>query len=378
MYSRERIKVMISSRCNDPVELGGAMVKFSDLRHRIKTKVESEELLGGKLFECWINEDAPPAEGSQDSWNTCLGQVRRADLLLVLYNGNAGWARAAGDIGICHAELEAGLSSGAAKVRLVALPPVTTNARTAEGKRNRRFQEFVNRQNLFRGTEARTGEKAVVVVLEALHDAVIRMVKLGNREARKGKYDSGEALDWSRLDFARRKEVTEGILRDALLGQPAAHAAGDHVVVTLGGSPVLLCCHAVPAAMSVAAAREMVGRPFLRDHELDADLGRAHLGPVHLIACHKGVTEKQATDLLGFADATLVTPGFGVYVADNVQKVQLLLLAECRDETTTRHAVQRAMDWLESSGEERYLAERAKARRAIIRTIAEQLTTGST
>ncbi len=99
---------------------------------------------------------------------------------------------------------------------------------------------------------------------------------------------------------------------------------------------------------------------------------------MHLIACHKGVTEKQATDLLGFADATVVTPGFGVYVADNVQKVQLLLLAECRDETTTRHAVQRAMDWLERSGEEKYLAQRAKARRRIIRTIAAQLTSGST
>jgi hypothetical protein len=126
MYSSECIKVMISSRCNDPVVLAGAIVKFSELRRRIKTEIEAEELLGGKLFECWINEDAPPAEGSEDSWNTCLSQVRRADLLLVLYNGNAGWAKVSGDIGICHAELEAGLSSGAAKVRLVALPPVTT------------------------------------------------------------------------------------------------------------------------------------------------------------------------------------------------------------------------------------------------------------
>ena len=62
---------------------------------------------------------------------------------------------------------------------------------------------------------------------------------------------------------------------------------------------------------------------------------------------------------------------------NNEQKVQLLLLAEYRDETTTRHAVQRALDWLNRSGEEQFLAERAKARRAIILTIAEQLDTGS-
>lgn len=86
------------------------IVKFSDLRRRIKAEVGSEALLGGRLFECWINDVAPPAEGSQDSWNTCLGRVRPTDLLLILCNGNAGWAKAAGDIGICHAELEAGLT----------------------------------------------------------------------------------------------------------------------------------------------------------------------------------------------------------------------------------------------------------------------------
>jgi hypothetical protein len=62
---------------------------------------------------------------------------------------------------------------------------------------------------------------------------------------------------------------------------------------------------------------------------------------VHVIACHKGVTENQAVGLLGFPDATIVTPAFGVYVADNVQKIQLILLANCRDESSTRYAVQR-------------------------------------
>jgi ABC-type dipeptide/oligopeptide/nickel transport system ATPase component len=67
-------------------------------------------------------------------------------------------------------------------------------------------------------------------------------------------------------------------------------------------------------------------------------LGREKLGIVGesgLIACHKTVTEAQALRLLGFPDATVVSAPFGVYVADDVQKIQMILIANCRDETTT-------------------------------------------
>jgi len=120
----------------------------------------------------------------------------------------------------------------------------------------------------------------------------------------------------------------------------------------------------VPAAMTVASAREMVGRPFLRDHELAGKMGGDIQGPVHVIACHKGVTENQAVSMLGYPDATIVTPAFGVYVADNVQKIQLILLANCRDESSTRYAVQRFFDWLVRSGEAKFLADRAQGQKS--------------
>jgi len=90
---------------------------------------------------------------------------------------------------------------------------------------------------------------------------------------------------------------------------------------------------------------------------------------VHIIACHKSVTENQAVGLLGFPDATIITPPFGVYVADNIQKVQLVFLANCRDESSTRYAVQRFFDWLNRSGEATYLADRARGRKAIVRRL---------
>jgi hypothetical protein len=65
-------------------------------------------------------------------------------------------------------------------------------------------------------------------------------------------------------------------------------------------------------------------------------LGPRRSGPVHLIACQRSVTESQALRQLGFPDVTVVSPPFGVYVVDEVQKVQLIFLANCRDPTSTR------------------------------------------
>jgi hypothetical protein len=120
--------------------------------------------------------------------------------------------------------------------------------------------------------------------------------------------------------------------------------------------------------MSVPAARELVGRPFLRDDELASHLDGVG-GTVDLIACHRGGTETQAVNMLGFPDATIVTPSFGVYVAGDVQKVQLALLANCRDEQTTQYATQRFFDWLVQSGESTLLAKRAIGRAAFARAI---------
>src|SRR5205085_3247372 len=115
-----------------------------------------------------------------------------------------------------------------------------------------------------------------------------------------------------------------------------------------------------------AQAKEMVGQPFLRDHELVESLKGSRGGPVHVIACHKTATEAQATRLLGFPDATVVSSPFGVFVADNIQKVQFAFIVNCRDETNTRHGAQRFFKWLSETGEEALVASRAIARARIV------------
>jgi hypothetical protein len=226
----------------------------------------------------------------------------------------------------------------------------------------------VDRQELGRRF-ATTDDEALRFMLDALQDAVVAMVHLGLNNSR-GR-DTGAPLDWSRLDYERRKTAMEKVLHVSLQSE-GAKEVGPACIHAIEGESVCFCCHAVPAAMTVATAREMVGRPFLPDHELVREMPEDAQGPVHVIACHKSVTENQAVNLLGFPDATIVSPAFGVYVADNVQKIQIIMLANCRDESSTRYAVQRFFDWLARSGEGRYLATRAKGRKAIISVIAEQ------
>jgi hypothetical protein len=165
------------------------------------------------------------------------------------------------------------------------------------------------------------------------------------------------------------------VLRDAMRQRAGSSEDREHLFVRLGDVDVLCIPTAIPAALTVSAAREMVGQPFLRDHELSSVLSRRKRtcgGPVHVIACHKTATEAQAIRLLGFPDATVVSAPFGVFVADGVQKVQFAFIVNCRDESTTRHGAQRFFEWLAQTGEAALVAERAQARARIVAAVAKE------
>lgn len=196
------------------------------------------------------------------------------------------------------------------------------------------------------------------------------MVRLGVMEASKGKYYTGEALDWSRLDFEQRKNAMESSIQSNLKLRRGSKEAEKEIFVQINNKLVLILCHAIPSSMTVSAAREMIGQPFLHDYKYSGLLKGEFVGPVHFIACHSNITEAQARKLLGFPDAIIVATSFGIYIADNIQKIQLVLIANCRDDTSTRIGVQRIFNWLEQSGEDTLLSERAKARTQIVETIA--------
>jgi hypothetical protein len=151
-------------------------------------------------------------------------------------------------------------------------------------------------------------------------------------------------------------------------GKPSANGvlvkgeSGEHLIVI----------HGCPSGMNVSSAREMVGQPFLKDHEyIRSNPGKCS-GPIHLIGIHKGATEQQAITLLGHPDAVIVEGAFGIYIADKVQNIQMILLSNCRDASSTVHNTQRLLSWLDDSGESDEFYERSKKRRNIIDVVIKQ------
>jgi hypothetical protein len=367
----KKIRVMISSRCTDQINFRGARANLSDVRRALKADLEAQQLLGSELFEVWINEDAPPAPGTDDSWNVCMQQVRNADVVLALYNGISGWAERTGEIGICHGELQTALKEAPGKVRLIKLPLGKSTPSSKE--RDRKFQEFVSTQALFRGAEANTGEEVIMVAKQALRESVADLVRLGVREASRGKYSSGSALDWSRMNYGNRKQAMIKVIQSSLISSGGKEIDEKTMIFEVSKTEVLWVIDSVPAGMSEPQARESVGKPFLLDHQRSSFLTKNVVGPVHIIVCHKNVTEAQAIRLLGFADATVVATPFGIYMVDEIQKIQIVLIKECRDPTTTNLGLQSFMAWLAQTGEDFLLARRAKGRAEIIRAIASAL-----
>ena len=78
MAKSSKLRVMISSRCDDkfPADLSGR--PLSEIRKELKMEIEAFEVFGKKIFEVWINEETPPQGGTWDSWDVCLRAVRIA------------------------------------------------------------------------------------------------------------------------------------------------------------------------------------------------------------------------------------------------------------------------------------------------------------
>lgn len=375
MAEFKKIRVMISSRCTSLVPDGGKAVSMTTVRKRLRETLEAEALLGYSLFEVWISDqDQDQSQGDlETAWDKSLSEVRRADIVLALYTGEAGWAPKDGEIGVCHAEFQEVWNTGPAQLKVVRVLDAKPKGskKPAEKRRDEHFQEYFKSLNPT-SPEAHTAEEIVARSLEGVREAVAGLAKLGVREARKGRYAYGTALDWSRLDFVARKRAMETALGDALhdLGAEPVEDGWGWIVA---GEPLLAVLHGLPAAFGVAPAREMVGQPFLKDHAYNRSGEAGELaGPVHLVACLKTVSESQAMRQLGFPDATIVAAPFGVYVADPVQKIQMIFLANCRDATTTRHALTRLVEWLDATGEDANLVRRAQGRRTIVDVVYRQ------
>lgn len=378
--AQKSLKLMISSRCDATKLLddNGNQVSLSDARKEWKVAIERETYLGRKLVSVWINEEEVADQGS-DSWDECLRQASDCDLFVSIFDGSAGWQdRRNPGIGICHAEFDAAFGQAPEKVRVIKL----ANAKATPGA-DMSFLNALTKANLFQTVVAKRDDKfakksdLTKAVEKVVRELLLRLAHAGAAELNRSGPNIGQALDWSRMNFQQRADAIKASITKALSNRPSAtaNAGGEITVVKLDGTDVAMVSHAIPAAFGVSAAKEMTGQPFLRDHEYMADFKDDEdiSGPIHIIGCSKTVTEAQAIALLGFPDATIVSGSFGIYVADNVQKIQMCLVANCRDAASTTHGVQRMFDWLDRSGESDHLLRRAKSRRKIVDALIAEI-----
>jgi hypothetical protein len=96
---------------------------LTELRLALKAQVEGIRIGGHQPFEVWIHED-DPAPAGRTILEGSLDEISRADVVLVLYTGEAGSAEADSSIGICHAELQEALARRRDVVSVIALEPL--------------------------------------------------------------------------------------------------------------------------------------------------------------------------------------------------------------------------------------------------------------
>lgn len=364
--AQAKLKIMLSSRGDNASIKNekGEDVSLSHVRRSIKKRLNAEQISGKAIFDVWINEEED-GDGAENSWEECINQAEKCDLFISLYNGHAGWQRDGSGIGICHAEFDAASAQAPAKVKVLRIgkPAVKSDA-------DKRFSAAIAKANNFDSFVSDDAKQLEDRVVSIARELLLKAAHTGCREFKQSGPNMGQALEWSRLNYAKRA----GKIRESLAGSLLAKTYGKRVpnleaaaLVPLAGVKVLFLCHAIPAAFGISAAREMVGQPFLKDHEYIKSLkGASAAGPIHLIGCSKTVTENQAISLLGFPDAIIVQGSFGIYVADKIQKIQLCLIPNCRDLSSTIHNLQRFFEWLEGSDELQDMVSRAQSRRFIV------------
>jgi hypothetical protein len=361
------------------------MTFLEGIRWQGQANLQGENSVGGlvgrdqALFDVWIHERDTGTSADSSTLEMSLHKIDWADIILVLYTGEAGSAHRPDEIGICHAEMQEALARRRELVVIVDVLPLSTKT----AARDIAFRDYVNLLEVPR-MRAQNEASLQHCVAELLQERISSLVRRGGRAGSR-KRDRGQALDWNRLDMsARQSEMRSALIRNLpaeRIDSASGQAVPLHLMELSDRQKLAVRIDAIPAALTVPAARERVGQPFMQDH-LHARALERHKAPgvVHLIACHRGVTETQATRMLGTPEAMSVASDFGVYAADHVQKIQIVFLAQCGDETATALAVRRFREWLVQSGEEPRLVERAASRGRILKAIAgeqAEMITGS-
>ena len=200
---------MISSRCKIKFPIGDKSgVELSEIRKQIKKEIEAAKFFGKPLVNVWINEEETEA-GSSTLWEACIKQASSCDIFISLLDGEAGWQKDDSGIGICHAEFETAYANSPGKVREISLIGDIGKSKP----KTRADLDFLNAVSRAAILEARNFQGVADLkerTKEMVHELILQLAHEGAREVKRSGPNTGQALDWSRLNFAdRQKEMID-------------------------------------------------------------------------------------------------------------------------------------------------------------------------
>jgi hypothetical protein len=333
---------MISSRCKDSIRYQDREQSLEVLRRVLKSELERIEIGGKQVFKVWIHEDESNASAIMNNWEACINKSRNADVFIALYNGRSGWlgsdSPVKDGVGICHAELSAAFDKSPAKVRSIQFKELVV---AKAGSPDEKFQKYFSARKI-PGAQVKTGEEALERTKELAAAVVLSLAREGVGVNSTGSYYAGEALEWSRMKFQRRREAMTAavvtLLRrrhDRTGNQPADNVAA----VEIRGLRIGFVCDSIPAAMS--CCRPRVGRPaFLNDFRHTETWDAATYGPVQDCLPERRL---ETVRQLGFGRRRRLRPVRRLCGGRRAE-IQMAFIANCRDETTTE--TQAFLNWL--------------------------------
>jgi len=368
-----KIKVMISSRCSDLVSIGTKTISYTDLRKYLLEELEKEQMLNQDLFDVVISEYIVEPAG-ETSWNTCIKEIVDSDIVLVWFTGHEGYKDPGKSIGICYAEYIEAIQSNPSKVfildfRKLKLLYADKNEIPNAVKKDSDFaKEIIRRDKWLQRVEldkCKTLDDLKSEVLrksyELIFAAVTNFIISGSTTLRQTTHVFGEGLLWNKLNYTFRQQTikyyVEKTVNKFIVEEDFKLLKNTFI------------SHAIPDAMSVVEAREMVGRPFLNDLE---HLPKVNIGPIHIIGVYKNATERQLRDVIGHQDVAIIQEDFGFYVWDLVNHIQLVYIINCKDPEVTTLQTQAFFTWLRVQDETQWIIDRARRRKEILKTIDHQ------
>jgi hypothetical protein len=353
------IRVFISSRVKSPFLGLDQKFKLTDLRKYISDSLKSEKFLGENILEVLINETSFKGNFSKDSFDNCLDTMRSCHVIIILYNGEAGWS--ANDVptnGICHEEFLVAISEFSEMTWAINL--CSYFKLPDKGKEKEKNDAFINDFNRFSKTRDEISEPKTI---EDLKNAVLTQIKGYILEAVWESFETqkeevrvsnvfGSTLDWSKLTYNERQAELQSVLDSTFRAIPPFIR-------------ILKAFHAVPDNMSVADARNMIGRPFIEEHEL-IKKKKEKSGVIHFVGVYGNATEIQVKNLVGYPDLVVIKGTFGFYLWEKNVHIQMFFMVKCINPQTIKRRLSQLINWLNESGEESKIIVRAKARYSIL------------